>query len=232
MLAAPINPADINQIQGRYPMLHKLPCVGGNEVVGEVIAVDDNCISPIQIGDWVVPSKAGGGGAWRQLAESRPEEWIPLPHGLDIASAATLCVTSSTAYRMLKDFKVLVPGCHCVIQNGANSAVGRAVIQLAKAMNISTVNVIRRNPARSISDQDLKLELMALGGDVVVFEDELKALSKTPPFTIQAQWPPMLGLNCVGGTSALSLAKVLDGQGVLVTYGGMSMVTIHVTYVT
>jgi len=31
MLAAPINPADINMIQGVYPVRPKLPAVGGNE---------------------------------------------------------------------------------------------------------------------------------------------------------------------------------------------------------
>ena len=31
MLAAPINPADINQVEGVYPKLVPLPAVGGNE---------------------------------------------------------------------------------------------------------------------------------------------------------------------------------------------------------
>lgn len=35
-LASPVNPADINQVQGVYPIKPSLPAVGGNEMVGEV----------------------------------------------------------------------------------------------------------------------------------------------------------------------------------------------------
>ncbi len=35
-LASPINPADINQIQGVYPIKPPLPAVGGNEGYGRV----------------------------------------------------------------------------------------------------------------------------------------------------------------------------------------------------
>lgn len=36
MLAAPINPADINTIQGKYPVKLQLPCIPGNEGVGVI----------------------------------------------------------------------------------------------------------------------------------------------------------------------------------------------------
>lgn len=39
MLAAPINPADINMIQGKYALKPKLPAVGGNEGVAEIMKV-------------------------------------------------------------------------------------------------------------------------------------------------------------------------------------------------
>lgn len=37
MLAAPINPSDMNTIQGTYAVKPTLPCVLGNEGVGEVL---------------------------------------------------------------------------------------------------------------------------------------------------------------------------------------------------
>lgn len=37
--AAPVNPADINQIQGVYPVKPTLPAIGGNEGCGIVEAV-------------------------------------------------------------------------------------------------------------------------------------------------------------------------------------------------
>jgi len=36
MIAAPINPADINMIEGTYSIRPKLPAVGGNEGVGRI----------------------------------------------------------------------------------------------------------------------------------------------------------------------------------------------------
>lgn len=46
-----------------------------------------------------------------------------------MVEAATIAVNPATAYRMLKDFVPLKSG-DTVIQNGANSAVGQAVIQV------------------------------------------------------------------------------------------------------
>lgn len=43
---------------------------------------------------------------------------------------------------MLKDFVTLQKG-DTVIQNGSNSGVGQAVIQIAKAWGINTINVVR-----------------------------------------------------------------------------------------
>ena len=46
MLAAPINPADLNTIEGTYPKKPSLPAVGGNEGVGEVCLVGANVSDP------------------------------------------------------------------------------------------------------------------------------------------------------------------------------------------
>lgn len=43
---------------------------------------------------------------------------------------------------MLKDFVDLQPG-DWVIQNGANSAVGQAVVQIAAARRLKTINLVR-----------------------------------------------------------------------------------------
>ena len=57
-----------------------------------------------------------------------------------------------------------------MIQNGANSAVGQAVIQIAKFRQIKTVNIIRDR----VNVKDLKKELAAIGADVVLTEQELR----------------------------------------------------------
>ncbi|XP_075294148.1 enoyl-[acyl-carrier-protein] reductase, mitochondrial isoform X2 [Opisthocomus hoazin] len=67
MLAAPINPADINMIQGTYPILSPLPAVGGSEGVGEVLEVG-RCVTALKPGDWVIPASAGLGDSVIQNA--------------------------------------------------------------------------------------------------------------------------------------------------------------------
>lgn len=48
----------------------------------------------------------------------------------------------ATAYRLLRDFEHLKPG-DWVLQNGANSQVGLAVIQIAREMGLKTINFVR-----------------------------------------------------------------------------------------
>ena len=55
MLCAPINPSDINRIQGVYPVRPEPPAVGGYEGVGEVHSVG-SAVTSLSPGDWVIPS--------------------------------------------------------------------------------------------------------------------------------------------------------------------------------
>ena len=88
ILCAAVNPADVNMVQGRYPILHPPPAVPGSDCVAEVTALhprDEHC--NLSVGDWVVPSAAGTGGSWRQRLETPCGAWVKLPPGLDLRSA-------------------------------------------------------------------------------------------------------------------------------------------------
>ncbi|CAB1333569.1 unnamed protein product [Coregonus sp. 'balchen'] len=54
LLAAPVNPSDINMIQGTYAILPDLPAVGGNEGVAQVLEVGSQ-VKALKPGDWVIP---------------------------------------------------------------------------------------------------------------------------------------------------------------------------------
>ncbi|KAM9034157.1 enoyl-[acyl-carrier-protein] reductase, mitochondrial isoform X2 [Sarcophilus harrisii] len=140
MLAAPINPADINMIQGTYAILPELPAVGGNEGVGQVLEVG-SAVTGLKPGDWAIPADAGL-GTWRTEAVISEESLVSVPSDIPLLCAATLGVNPCTAYRMLCDFEQLRPG-DSIIQNAANSGVGQAVIQIAAALGLRTVNVVR-----------------------------------------------------------------------------------------
>jgi trans-2-enoyl-CoA reductase len=56
MLAAPINPSDINRVQGVYPVRPPLPAaVAGYEGVAQVHALGPAVTRPLSPGDWVIP---------------------------------------------------------------------------------------------------------------------------------------------------------------------------------
>ncbi|CAM9721865.1 unnamed protein product, partial [Sphacelaria rigidula] len=217
MLFAPINPSDINQVEGSYGILPATPAVGGNEGVGEITAVGP-AVKQLAVGDWAIPMPAAGFGTWRNVAKADESMLQKCPSDIPAEYAATIGVNPCTAYRLLRDFETLREG-DTVIQNGANSQqVGISVIQMARDMGVRTVNVVRERPP---GDHTVKL-LKSLGADVVV----TPALLGNPDayaHAVNGLAPPRLGLNCTGGSIAASVAHVLDDGGALVSYGGMSL---------
>lgn len=216
-LASPINPADINTIQGVYAVKPVLPAVGGGEGVAEVLATGSK-VSDVKNGDWVIPSQAGF-GTWRTHAVGTEKFFTRIEkEGLDVLAVAQLSVNPCTAYRMLNDFVELQPG-STVLQNGANSAVGINVIQLAKNCGYKTVNVIRTRPE---AEQTKLIDtLKEYGADYVITEEDLRKQDITSEIFKNVP-KPHLALNCVGGKNATDCMRLIDQGGVMVTYGGMS----------
>lgn len=166
MLAAPINPADINTIQGVYPIKPPLPSVPGNEGVGQIIQVGEG-VANVKVGDLVLPREKAW-GTWRSHGVCSASQLLKINSGVDIVAAATMSVNPCTAYRMLKDFVLLKEG-DVVIQNGANSACGQSVIQFCKAWGYITVNIVRNR-----SDiESLKSHLKSLGAHYILTEEEV-----------------------------------------------------------
>lgn len=171
-------------------------------------------VTNVKVNDRVIPSQAGF-GTWRSTAVAASADVLKISDKIAIEDAATLSVNPATAYRLLADFAELQAG-DVVIQNGANSAVGQAVIQLAALRGIQTINVVREDGDYDLLNEHLK----SLGATVVVTSDYLgSARFKELIADLPA---PKLALNCVGGKSSLELARTLGKKGVHVTYGGMS----------
>ena len=207
VLVAPINPADLNTIEGTYPIRPALPGVPGVEGVAVVESVGAE-VEQVRIGDRVLLPH--GFGAWRKAGVAKAGSLRVVPSDIAVEQAAMLKNNPATALRMLRDFEPLAPG-DWVLQNAANSAVGRAVIQIAHASGLRTVNVVRR--------PELVAELKALGADAVLVDGEDlggEISASTADATLR------LALNAVGGESALRLANALAPGGTVVTYGAMS----------
>ncbi len=213
ILAAPINPADLNAIEGKYPVRPPLPAVPGMEGAGVVEAVGEE-VTHLNIGDEVLLPH--GIGTWREACVCPAHGVIAVPEDIDPVQAAMLKINPATAWRMLHDFVELKSG-DWVVQNAANSGVGRAVIQIAHHLGLRTVNIVRR--------ASLIPELEAIGADVVLL-DTADLRKEIPARTGGAKIK--LALNAVGGESALAVANALAPHGTHVTYGAMAMQPVRI----
>ncbi|KAG6032290.1 hypothetical protein E4U41_007262 [Claviceps citrina] len=244
-LAASINPADINTVQGTYGSKQAMTsligtsapsAVPGNEAVFEVISAGD-ASSSLKRGDWVIPA-AQQIGTWRTHAVLAANDVLKVEkEGLTPTQVATVSINPCTAYRILRNYGPgagLKPGLpmrplelgtgEWFIQNGANSGVGRAAIQLGKLWGLRSINVVRDRPSAE-ETAALVQELVDLGADVVVPESQLLSRQWTDrlaEITRGGREQIGLALNCVGGKSATALARSLGEGACLVSYGGMS----------
>jgi trans-2-enoyl-CoA reductase len=130
VLAFPINPADLSFCRGNYRLTPNLPATPGAECVGRITGVGAG-VTDLKPGDLVINLEREN---WTQRRRVRAEAAIPIPAGLDLKQAAMLRINPATAQLLLEDHVALNPG-DWVIQNVANSAVGRHLIVLARRVD-------------------------------------------------------------------------------------------------
>jgi len=206
VLLFPINPADVWFCKGSYRLKPPLPATPGAECIGRVTAVGAG-VSHVKAGDLVINLQREN---WAQKRRVKGDDVIAVPAGLDLKQAAMLRINPPTALLMLSDMAALNPG-DWVVQNVANSAVGRLVIALAKARGLRTVNVVRR--------ESLFAELKALGADACVVDGP--TLVERVAAAIDGA-PVRLGLDAVSGAATARLAACVADEGVVCNYGAMS----------
>ena len=206
VLAFPINPADMWFCKGSYRLKPPLPATPGAECVGRVTAVGPG-VSHVKKGDLVINLQREN---WTQRRRVKGGDAIPLPAGIDLRQAAMVRINPPTAQLMLSDFVDLETG-DWVIQNVANSAVGRLLIVLARQRGLRTVNVVRR--------ADLSEDLKALGADIVIADgDDLAA--RVAKATGDANIK--LGVEAIGGAATGRIVESVGTEGTVVHYGSMS----------
>jgi len=206
VLAFPINPADVSFCRGSYRLRPPLPATPGAEGVGRVVAVGAD-VTQVKPGDLVINTQREN---WAQRRRVRGEDAIPIPPGLDLAQAAMLRINPATALLLLEDHVSLAPG-DWVIQDVANSAVGRHLIVLAKARGVRTINVVRRD--------DVVGELRDIGADVVLRDGpDLAERARAAVGGASIR----LAIDAVSGEACRRIAECVADGGVVVSYGSMS----------
>jgi NADPH:quinone reductase-like Zn-dependent oxidoreductase len=205
---SPLNQSDLLLARGIYGTRPALPTVIGNEGVGRVLTVGAG-VENVKVGDRVLAPLSSF--TWRERMVLAANGLFALPPEADPQQLAMLSINPPTAALLLSEYVNLKPG-EWVVQNSANSAVGRWVIAFAKARGLKTVNIVRR--------PELVAELKAIGGDVVVVDspDVPKAIRSAV-----GQAELRLALDGVSGPATGVLAATLSPHGTLVSYAAMSL---------
>jgi len=214
MEASPMHPSDFLFIRGLYkPDKDTFPQVPGAEGAGVIEAIGEG-VTEFKVGDRVCfwHSYNGGpeSGSWAEYAAVGQEHLVHVPEGLGAAEASQLVLNPLTMIGIMEQFGDVQPG-EWVIQNAANSACGKFLVQYLKLKGIKTINVVRH----SVSGEILK----ELGADVVVAEDAGDDLTAAVQAATGGQGVKY-AIDCVwGGGAAPALIDTLAPGGKMVNFG-------------
>src|SRR6476646_1748391 len=203
----PVNPSDLLLAKGMYALRPALPTVIGNEGVGRVLSLGPG-VRNVKVGDRVPAPLSSF--TWREQMVISADGLFALPSDVDPRQLAMLAINPPTAALLLSEYVDLKPG-EWVVQNTANSGVGRWVIAFAKRRGLKTVNIVRR--------PELVAELEATGVVVVVVRPpDVSEKIKTAIGQAELR----LALDGVSGLATGVLAATLSPRGTLVSFAAMS----------
>lgn len=207
VLYAPVNHNDLLVMGGRFPYRPELPAVLGNEAVGRVTATGSG-VTHLKVGDLVLPPLYSG--TWRERMVLDAAELFALPPEADLQQLAMMRINPVTAGLLLSEYVDLQPG-DWIVQNAANSGVGRAVIALARARGLRSINLVRR--------AELVQELRLAGGDIVLVDEAGAAAAAA---AIVGTGTVRLALDGVAGSATARLVDFLAPGSAIVAYADMS----------
>lgn len=229
-LAFPINPSDLNQLEGVYPSkpektlqygTKEPSAIAGNEGVFEVLHLPEG-VQDLEIGDMVIPLQANF-GTWSAYRTCKDASQLVKVEGCDKFAAATIAVNGCTAYQLLNNYIDWDPKQNdWLFQNAGTSSVSKIVTQLARLQNVKTLSVIRDRD----NFEEVAHELESKYGATKVISESQnndKVFGKEIlPSILGPNAHVKLALNSVGGKSSSSIARKLDQDATMLTYGGMS----------
>ncbi|HET8901228.1 MAG TPA: zinc-dependent alcohol dehydrogenase family protein, partial [Holophagaceae bacterium] len=208
MLARPINPSDLLQVQGVYGRKPPLPATAGLEGLGIIEALGEG------VTDWKIGQRAlpiGAQGTWAEALITPASNLVPVPDGLSEDQACQAVVNPLTAWLMAEQLG-LGEG-QWLVQSAAASAVGKCLIQLAKARGFKVLCLARR--------ADAAADLLAMGAHAALCTGDADWLKQA-----EALLPKGMAdaaVDAVGGALGGDMVKLLKPGGTMLVYGALSM---------
>jgi NADPH2:quinone reductase len=135
MKAASVNFPDVLIIQNKYQVKPPLPFSPGSELSGLVKAVGEG-VTRFKPGDRVMAFTTYG--AFAEEVKTTESRLLPIPDGMDFASAAAFILTYGTSDHALTDRGALKAG-ETLLVLGAAGGVGLAAIEIGKAIGARVI---------------------------------------------------------------------------------------------
>ncbi|HEJ3685713.1 TPA: NADPH:quinone oxidoreductase family protein [Pseudomonas aeruginosa] len=133
--AAGVNFPDTLIIEGKYQFKPPFPFSPGGEAAGVVAAVGEK-VAHVRPGDRVMALT--GWGSFAEQVKVPGYNVMPIPEGMDFASAAAFGMTYGTSMHALKQRANLQPG-ETLLVLGASGGVGLAAVEIGKAMGARVI---------------------------------------------------------------------------------------------
>ncbi|MFJ5924033.1 medium chain dehydrogenase/reductase family protein [Kitasatospora sp. NPDC092948] len=135
MDATGVSFAEQQMRRGKYYDQPPFPFVPGYDVVGTVTAVGPQADAALVGRRFAAVTKLGG---WASHLLVDAADLVPVPDGVDAASAETVLVNGITAWQMLHR-TAKVRGGATIVVLGANGGVGSTLVQLARHAGITVI---------------------------------------------------------------------------------------------
>ena len=133
--AASVNFPDVLIIQNKYQFKPPLPFSPGSELAGVVKEIGDG-VTNVKPGDKVIAFTTYG--AFAEEVKTEATRLLPMPRGMDYASAASFILTYGTTDHALRDRAELQAG-ETLLVLGAAGGVGIAAIEVGKALGARVI---------------------------------------------------------------------------------------------
>ncbi len=215
--ASSINPSDLMFIRGLYGIKKKIPCGGGFEGSGTIVAVG-SAVTKVKAGDRVACSAHYmGDGSWAEYMVTPEYNCIPLIDKVTLEQGATFFVNPLTACGLtsiaIKEKR------NGIVQTAAASALGKMIQRYATRKGLPVINIVRK-------DEQVEL-LKSLGSEHVLnstspdFEKVFSRLVKKLEITY--------AIDAVAGKTGEDVFNMMPSNSKLVVYGALSEEPIGVT---
>jgi acrylyl-CoA reductase (NADPH) len=220
VVCSSVNFKDALAATGAGKIIRRFPCVGGVDAAGVVESSRDARFKP---GDEVIVTGYDMGvahdGGYAEYARV-PAEWlVPLPAGLELFDAMALGTAGFTAALAIHRLEQneLSPDRGKVVVTGATGGVGSLAIQMLAQLGYHVVAVTGKD-----SEHDY---LKTLGAAEVLVRSSIDLRGKRP--LESARWAG--ALDAVGGDMLAWLARTMQQNGVIASYGNVGGAELHTT---